>query len=271
MNAEEIKSIAKKIRIAVLNMAVPVRAAHIGSSLSAADVLATLYFDVLRVDPKNPTDPERDIFILSKGHAGAGLYAALAYRGFFDPEEFKQYYTNGTIFLGHSTKNGLPGVETSTGSLGHGLPVGLGMALAAKRSGSSRRVFVMLSDGELDEGSNWEAILFAGHHHLDNLTVIVDYNKIQSFGRTAEVLNLEPLADKWVSFNWGVSEVDGHDIPALMATFATLPFEQSKPNVIIAHTVKGKGWKAMEDKLESHYMQPSAEELPGVIADIEAS
>lgn len=268
MTNEEIKQIAREIRIAVLRMATPRKAAHIGSSLSAADILAVLYFHIMKLDPKDPSLPERDRFIMSKGHAGASQYAALALRGFFDKSELQGYYTNDTRLLGHATRNGLPGIETSTGSLGHGLPVGIGMALAAKKDNKDYRTFVMLSDGELDEGSNWEGILFAGHHKLDNLVVVVDYNKIQSFGRTEEVLDLEPLADKWRSFKWAVKEVDGHNVENLMTAFDAVPFEPGHPSVLIAHTVKGKGWKAMEDKLESHYTQPAPEDLEEIIKSL---
>ena len=187
-----------------------------------ADILAALYGGVLNVDGTRPDDPERDRLIVSKGHAAAALYAVLAERGFFPIEELDSYCQPGSRLLGH-VSHFVPGVELSTGSLGHGLPVAAGLALAAKRGAGRFRVFCLLSDGELDEGSNWEAILFAPQHNLDNLTAIVDYNKIQSFGAVKDVLDLHPLADKWKAFRWEVSEIDGHDQGALESAFRSWP------------------------------------------------
>lgn len=227
-----------------------------------ADLLAVLYGGgVLRLDPSDPQWHHRDRFILSKGHGAAILYAALAEAGFFSPELLDTYCTDGSPLAGHATHHGVPGVELSTGSLGHGLPVGCGMALAAKRDGSPARVFVLLSDGELDEGSNWEAILFAPHHRLDNLIAVVDYNKIQSFGTVSEVLNLEPLAQKWAAFGWEVRETDGHDHKQITEAFSMPAAEAGKPQVVIAHTVKGKGVSYMENSLAWHYQSPNSEQL----------
>ncbi len=221
-----------------------------------SELLAVLYGGgLLRVDPARPDWPERDRFILSKGHGCAGLYAALSEAGFFPLEELDTFYLNGTRLAGHATTT-VPGVELSTGSLGHGLPVGTGMALAAKRAGESHRVFVLLSDGECDEGSVWEAALFAPQHKLDNLVVIVDYNKIQSLGTVKEVIDLDPFADKWRSFRWAVREVAGHDVNSVREALDAVPFEAGRPSCIIAHTVKGKGVSFMEDKLLWHYRAP---------------
>ena len=227
-----------------------------------SEILAVLYGgDVMRVDPARPDWPERDRFILSKGHGCAGLYAVLAESGFFPLEELDTFYLNGTRLAGHATTT-VPGVELSTGSLGHGLPVGTGMALAAKRwtgegaCPTPHRVFVLLSDGECDEGSVWEAALFAPQHQLDNLVAIVDYNKIQSLGTVKEVMDLDPFADKWRSFRWGVREIDGHDVDAIADALRAVPFESGRPSCIIAHTVKGKGVSFMEDKLLWHYRAP---------------
>ena len=257
------------IRAQAVRMVHRARASHLGSCLSMADILACLYWRVLRIDPANPKWPERDRLIVSKGHAAAILYATLAERGFFPTEELEFYSQAGSRLTGHVT-SGVPGVELSSGSLGHGLPVGCGMALAAKRGGLPFRTFVLLSDGELDEGSNWESFLFAPQHALDNLTAIVDYNKIQSFGRTRDILDLEPLADKLRAFRWAVREIDGHDYGQLAAAFDALPFEKGKPSIVIAHTVKGKGVSFMEDLLSWHYSSPNDQQLQQALAEIGA-
>ena len=266
--AESSRAFGQAIRVRALEMVHRGRSAHIGSSLSMADLVAVLYAGALRVDPERPDWEERDRFIVSKGHAAAIVYAALAQAGFFPADWLESYSGDGSRLGGHVTHRGVPGVEASTGSLGHGLPIGAGLALAAKRDGNPSRTFVMLSDGELDEGSNWEAILFAPHHRLDNLVAIVDYNKIQSFGSVAEVLELDPLADKWRAFNWAVREVDGHDHDELQRTFAELPFEEGRPSVVIAHTVKGSGVSFMEDQLLWHYRPPSDEQLDEALREV---
>lgn len=266
--ATSINYLAKYIRISALKMVHRANASHIGSCLSLADILAVLYGKVMRYDSQDPQWDGRDKLIISKGHACAIVYAVLAEVGFFDKELLETYGKNGTILQGHLSHH-VPGVELSTGSLGHGLPVACGMAIAAKRENFKNRIFAILSDGEMDEGSNWEAILFAGHHKLSNLTAIIDYNKIQSFGSVEGVLTLEPLADKFRSFNWNVREIDGHNHKELEKAF----FEQSStmPNVIIAHTIKGKGVSFMEGKLEWHYKSPSAELLQQAISEIKAA
>jgi transketolase len=264
----DIRKLALAIRTHSLRMVERARASHIGSCLSAADILAVLYGKVLRIDPARPDWPDRDRFILSKGHAAAALYAVLAERGFFPVERLGTYCEDGSRLAGHATAS-VPGVEVSTGSLGHGLPIACGMALAAKRRGLPWRVFALLSDGECDEGSVWEAALFAPQHHLDNLTVIVDYNKIQAFGPVKDVLELEPFADKWRSFRWAVREVDGHDPAALEANLVQVPFETGRPGVLLAHTIKGKGVSYMENQVAWHYKSPDADQLNQAIRELE--
>ncbi len=260
--------LARRIRAHALQMVHKTNASHIGTCLSMADLLAVLYGKTMRVDPARPDWAERDRFILSKGHGAAILYAVLAERGFFPKEWLDTYSKDGSTLAGHVTSQGVPGVEVSTGSLGHGLPIGCGMALAGKRENKPCRVFVLLSDGELDEGSNWEAILFAPQHQLDNLVVIVDYNKIQGFGTVSEVLELAPLADKWRAFRWAVREIDGHNHAQIESSLSRVPIEPGKPSVIIAHTVKGKGVSFMENQLAWHYKSPNAEQLAQALAEL---
>lgn len=260
--------LAVKIRRDILQMIHRAQSFHVGGCLSCTEILAVLYGGILRVDPKNPKWPDRDRFIISKGHAAAAVYAALAESGFFPKEWLDTYYQNGTHLPGHVTY-GLPGIELSTGSLGHGLSVACGMALAAKRDKKSYHVFALLSDGECDEGSTWEAVLFAAHHKLDNLVVIVDYNKIQSFGRVSDVLELAPLVAKWYAFGWTTTEVNGHDVMQLDDVLTMVPYGQGCPICIIAHTIKGRGFRQVEDKLESHYRPPNATELQQALAELE--
>jgi transketolase len=264
-----LRDLALRIRRHSLAMVHRVNASHIGSCFSIADILAVLYGQAMRVDPAHPHWVDRDRFVLSKGHAAAAVYAVLAERGFFPAEWLETYYRNDSPLAGHITHHGVPGVEVSTGSLGHGLSIACGMALAGKRRSMPYRVFALLSDGECDEGSTWEAAMFAPFHGLDNLVTIVDYNKIQSFGTVKEVLNLEPFADKWRAFGWSVRELDGHDIDGLGQTFAAIPFESSKPSLVLAHTVKGKGVSFMENQLAWHYRSPDAAQLATAIAELE--
>jgi len=265
----ELRALAKKIRRHTIDMTHKARASHVGSSLSMVELLVVLYKKILRVDPARPDWPERDRFILSKGHGCASYYAVLAEMGFFPVEWLDTFYADGSRLPGHATHTYVPGVEISTGSLGHGLSVATGMALAAKRDNKSYRVFCMLSDGECDEGSTWEPILFAPQHHLDNLVAIVDYNKIQSLGTVKEVIDLESLAAKWRAFGWAVREIDGHDLEAVALALSSLPFEPGRPSCLIAHTVKGKGVSFMEDKLLWHYRSPQGEEYDAAIAELE--
>jgi transketolase len=264
------KAFATQIRAHILRMTHRARSSHVGGCLSIADLLAVLYDVVLQVNPSQPDWPERDRFILSKGHAVAAVYAALAERGFFPKEWLDTFYQDGSHLPGHITY-GVPGVEASTGSLGHGLSIGCGMALAGKRDSQLYRVFVLLSDGECDEGSTWEAALFAPHHHLDNLIAIVDYNKIQSFGAVKEVLDLDPLAGKWQAFGWATRDIDGHDFDQIENALLSVPFKPGRPSCIIAHTVKGKGVSFMEGQLAWHYRHPSDKELQQALAELGVS
>lgn len=262
--------LAHRIRKHALEMTSRGKSSHIGSVLSMAEILAVLYARILNVDPDAPDDPERDRVILSKGHGGAGIYAVLAERGFFETEKLKDHYQNGSIFSGHVSHKGVPGVDLSTGSLGHGLGVATGMALAAKRAQEDWRAFVVMSDGECDEGSVWEAAMFAGHHRLSNLVAVIDYNKIQSLAPVAETLALEPFADKWHAFGWTVQEVDGHDTAALETALKMTPDEQGRPKVVIAHTTKGKGVSFMENTVLWHYRTAQGDELEAARAELAA-
>jgi transketolase len=263
------KELARRIRIHALCMTSRGGSSHVGAAFSIADILAVLYSGVLKVDPAAPKRGDRDRFILSKGHAGAAVYAVLAESGFLPVEKLRTHYQDGSDLSGHVSHKGIPGVELSTGSLGHGLSVGAGMAKAGKLVGALHRVVVLLSDGECDEGSNWEAILFAAHHRLDNLVAIVDYNKIQSLAPVAETLELEPFADKWRSFGWSVVEVDGHDHYALHQTFHRLPAAPGRPTCVIAHTTKGKGVSFMENSVLWHYRTARGEEFDTALAELE--
>jgi transketolase len=265
----DLDALARRIRQHAVRMTSSGKSSHVGSVLSMADILAVLYGAVLRVNPANPRWPDRDRFILSKGHGGAGVYASLAEAGFFPLDVLKQHYQNGSLLSGHVSHKGVQGVEFSTGSLGHGLGVGTGMAYAGRLARRDHRVFVLMSDGECDEGSNWEAIQFAGHHKLDNLVAIIDYNKIQSLASTDETLTLEPFADKWRAFNWSVREVDGHDTAALRTVLEDVPFDAGRPSVLIGHTTKGKGISFMENSVLWHYRSPQGEELADALAELE--
>jgi len=267
-NAAALDAHARQIRAETLRMIHRARSSHAGSALSMIDLLVVLYEKVLRVRPDELDWPERDRFLLSKGHACAGLYAVLARRGFFPLDWLNDFYGDNARLPGHATHAGIPGIEVSTGSLGHGLAIACGMALAGKSDNKSYRVFALLSDGECDEGSTWEAALFAPHHRLDNLVVIVDYNKIQSLGTVKEVLDLEPLAKKWESFGWAVREINGHDFGEIEPALVNVPFESGKPACVIAHTVKGKGVDFMEDKLLWHYRALNDEEFHSALAQL---
>ena len=268
LECEQSAALAKKVRLHALHMIHRAKSSHLGSAYSMADLLAVLYGRILRIDPEKPDAADRDRFILSKGHACAALYAVLAERGFFPKEWLQGFYQDGARLAGHATHVGVPGVEVSTGSLGHGLPIACGMALAGKRDRQSHRVFTLISDGECDEGSTWEAVLFAPHHQLDNLIVIVDYNQIQSLGTVKEVLDLEPFAAKWKAFGWAVREIDGHDCEQIERVLSNLPVEPGKPTCVVAHTVKGKGVSFMENKLLWHYRAPDRDEMARGLAEL---
>lgn len=269
MNSLHIDSqdLARRMRIQALQMVHRAKASHIGSALSICDIVAVLYGQVLHLDPKQPTVAQRDRFILSKGHACVAIYAALAETGFFPAHELLKYGQDHSVLMNHISHK-VTGVEFSTGSLGHGLPFGTGKALAAKRSKQRWRTMVLLSDGELGEGSNWEAMMFAAHHKLDNLVAVVDYNKLQSLTTVDKTLRIEPLADKARAFGWAVREVDGHDHAALTASLTALPWEAGKPSFLIAHTTKGKGVSFMENSVEWHYKSPSADQLAQALGEL---
>lgn len=250
---------ANKVRNHVVDMTSRGGSSHVGSALSIVDILTVLYCEIMNYDVKNPYLKDRDRFILSKGHAGAAVYATLAEAGFFDKSELLNHYQNGSKFSGHVSHKGIPGVEISTGSLGHGFGIGVGMALYSKKNNIKNKVFILLSDGELDEGSNWEALLFASHNKLSNLIAIIDYNKLQSLTSVKETINLEPLKDKFTAFGCNVFEVDGHDHDELIKTFTNSSI-QDLPSVIICHTIKGKGVSFMENSVLWHYRSPQGDE-----------
>jgi transketolase len=262
------RAVALEIRRHAVRMANAGGSSHIGSVLSCADALAVLYSGVLRLDPARPDWDDRDRFILSKGHAGSGVYAALALRGFLDPAVLATHYQDGSLLSGHVSHKGLPGVELSTGSLGHGLSVAAGMAYAAMLQEKSWRVFVMMSDGECDEGSVWEAALFAAHHRLSRLVAIVDYNKIQSLAAVADTLALEPFAEKWRAFGWDVSQVDGHDHDVVRAALSADSAATGRPRCVILDTVKGKGVSFMEHSVLWHYRAPRGDEFARALAEL---
>jgi transketolase len=262
-----IKKLANNIRKHAVNMTSTGGSSHIGSILSIADILAVLYGSVLNYKADNPKWQSRDRFILSKGHAGAGVYAVLAESGFMSVDKLKTHYKNGSDLSGHVSHKGIPGVEFSTGSLGHGLPVAAGMALAAKINEDEHTVYVLMSDGECDEGSNWEAALFAPHHKLDNLIVIIDRNKLQSIHSTEETLGLEPFVDKWQAFGWNVVDVDGHDHEQLISACNSKMV--GKPLCIMANTTKGKGISFMENQVLWHYRSPQGKEYEAAIKELE--
>lgn len=253
-----LEKIAAQLRINIIEMSHKARSAHLGSCLSCVDILTVLYFKILEIDPANPGMQKRDIFILSKGHAAMALYSVLAARGYFDPEMLKSYNQNGGILAEHPPASGLAGVEAATGSLGHGLPMSTGQALAIKLNSGTQRVFCLLSDGETNEGSVWEAALFASAHKLDNLICFIDHNKWQATGRSDEVLNVTAHAEKWLAFGWNVQCIDGHDHQQIISAAHNA---SAKPKMIIADTVKGRGVSFMEDDNNWHYRVPNAEEL----------
>lgn len=267
INSQNLEQLAFKVRKHAINMTNTGRSSHIGSILSIADILAVLYGSVMSYNADEPKWPGRDRFILSKGHAGAGVYAVLAESGFMNVDKLKTHYQDGSDLSGHVSHKGIPGVEFSTGSLGHGLPVAAGMALAAKINKDKHNVYVLMSDGECDEGSNWEAALFAPHHRLDNLVVIIDRNKLQSIHSTEETLGLEPFVDKWQAFGWNVVDVDGHNHEQLVNACNSKIMD--KPLCIVANTTKGKGISFMENQVLWHYRNPQGEEYEAAIRELD--
>jgi transketolase len=266
---DRLRKLATSVRRRDLQMVYNAKLGHIGGDFSATDILVTLYFGVLRIDPRRPDDPERDRFILSKGHCAGALYATLAHAGFFPLDELDTFAQPLSRLNGHPDRKKVPGVETNTGPLGHGLPVGVGCALGAKIDGAAWRTFVLTGDGELQEGSNWEAALSAAHYRLDDLTVIVDRNGLQQGDFTERTMHLDPLADKWRAFGWSVREVNGHDFVALLEVFDQLPFDWGRPNCIIAHTHKGQGVSFMRDRPAWHHRVPNAEEYAQALRELD--
>jgi transketolase len=264
----ELSELAREIRLADLKMISQARLGHIGGDFSVADILATLYGAVLNVDPFRPDAPERDRCILSKGHSAGALYATLALCGYFPISALATFAKPMSPLNGHPDRTKVPGVETNTGPLGHGFPVAVGCALAAAIQRSPRRTFVVLGDGELQEGSNWEAAMTGGHHRLDNLTAIIDRNSLQQGARTEDTKQLEPLADKWASFGWEVRVVNGHDHAQLLGALRALGI--GRPVCVIANTVKGKGVSFMEDRAEWHHKVPSAEQAAAAREELAA-
>jgi transketolase len=264
----DVAELARQIRVHVVQMTAKAESSHVGSALSCADIVAALYGGVLRYDPANPDWPERDRLVFSKGHAGATLYAALARCGYFPVDQLDSYYADGSALSGHVSHVGVPGVELSTGSLGHGLSVAAGMALASQRRSLGYRTFVVMSDGECDEGAVWEAAMFAAHHQLSSLFTVIDYNKLQSLASTSDTLDLEPFVDKWRAFGWDTTEVDGHDLDALRSALDVVPTDGGPPHCVIAHTVKGRGVSFMEGSVLWHYRFPRVDDVAQAVAEI---
>lgn len=259
---------ARKIRISILKMISNSNSSHIGTAYSVVEILTVLYFSILRILPHKPKWENRDRLILSKGHGAATHYAALAHRRFFPRSYLSDYCKDGGKLHGHSTFGLVPGIEASTGSLGHGLPIGLGMAIAARSDHKTHRIFVVMGDGDCQEGSNWEAIMSAGNYGLDNLVVIVDYNKMQGLGKVFEIMDLEPFVKKWETFKWAVREVDGHNIKELNQALESVPFTKGKPSVLIAHTIKGKGVSYMENNIAWHYRTPLGDDYKQALKEL---
>lgn len=267
---KDLIAIAKKVRKDIILMSLRAKSAHTGGALSMVEILVGLYFKIMKVFPKDSENGLRDRLIFSKAHDAKVLYAVLAARGFFDKKILEGYEMDGGLLPGHSTRHCVPGVEVSAGALGHGLSMAAGMAYTGKLDNKEFRVFAILSDGECDEGSTWEAILFAGHHKLDNLVVIVDYNKLQGYGFTKDVLDLEPLAVKWKSFRWEVKEINGHSFEEIIDIFNKTPFIKDKPSVVIAHTIKGLGGVEQHvNRVSSQYKPPTTEEAKEAIKKLE--
>lgn len=263
------QELASKIRRHAIEMTHISNGSHIGSVLSMVDIIAVLYQEVLNVDPEFPQKEDRDRFILSKGHAGAAVYAALAEKGFISIDELKTHLADGSRLSGHVSHKGIPGVELSTGSLGHGLSVGLGMAMAAKKDKRHNKVYVLCGDGECDEGAIWEAALVSHHYKLDNLIAIIDHNKMQSLDCCENTISLSPFADKWKAFGWDVIDIDGHNHDELKLAFTKAQQSEDKPTVVIANTVKGKGISFMENNIIWHYRSPQGEDYSNALQEME--
>ncbi|MEO8660003.1 MAG: transketolase [Bryobacteraceae bacterium] len=267
-NVEELQAIAKSVRRHIIEMIGAAKSGHPGGSLSAVEILVTLYYDVMRHDPSNPKWPDRDRFLLSKGHAAPVLYSILAMCGYTPLDQLNTLRQLGSIYQGHPDMRFIPSLEGSTGSLGLGLSLGTGMALAARLDKSPTRVYVVLGDGEIQEGQIWEAAMFGAFHGVDNIVAILDYNRIQLDGFVKDIMELEPIVDKWKAFGWHVVEVNGHDITALQNAFTEAAATKSKPTILIAHTVKGKGVSFMENNPKFHGTAPNAAEMEAALKEL---
>jgi len=263
-------TLCRNVRKDILRMCTTAKSSHLGGSLSCVEILVSLYFSVMNVSPKRPLDPNRDRLVFSKGHDAKALYAVLARRGYFPVSYYRGYEQDNGKLPGHSTRGSVPGIEISAGSLGHGLSQAAGMAYGLKIKDQKKpRVFAVLSDGECDEGSTWEAILFAGHHKLDNLTAIIDYNKLQGLGFTKDILNLDPLKDKFLSFGWSATEIDGHSMPSCISALGSVPITRGKPTALIAHTIKGKGGPGyLVGNVASQYKSPTQKEYQELLSNL---
>ncbi|WP_155059506.1 transketolase [Streptomyces blattellae] len=263
---ELLRTMSAKVRVRIVRMIDAAQLGHVGGDLSVTDILVTLFGAVLDVDPEHPRAPGRDRFILSKGHCAAALYSTLAHCGYFADKELDTFMAPLSALNGHPNRRKVPGVETNTGPLGHGFPVAVGSALAARLTGGNWRTVVVLGDGEMQEGSNWEAAMTAGHHRLSSLTAVVDRNRLQQGARTEDTKTLEPLADKWTAFGWEARVVDGHDHAALLTAFG--PARDGRPVAVIADTVKGKGVSFMEDRVEWHHKVPDRQQAQAAIEEL---
>lgn len=268
-HVEELQAICQRVRRHIIQMTGAAKSGHPGGSLSAVEILVTLFYDVMRHDPANPEWPDRDRFILSKGHGCPVLYAVMAECGYAPVDQLTTLRKLGSMYQGHPDKRFLPALEGSTGSLGQGLSLGLGMAAAAKLNGGSWRTYVLLGDGESQEGQIWEAAMFGTFHRVDNLVAVVDYNKIQLDGFVKDIMELEPLADKWRAFGWHTLELDGHDIRALQAAFREAAATRGRPTVLIAHTIKGKGVSFMENNPKFHGVAPTEAEVEQALKELQ--
>jgi transketolase len=267
-DAVHLQALCRKVRRNIVEMIGAAKSGHPGGSLSAVETLVTLYFDVMRHDPSNPQWEDRDRFLLSKGHAAPVLYAVLAECGYTPVDQLNTLRKLGSVYQGHPDRRFIPALEGSTGSLGIGLSLALGMGEAARLRGSPSRTYVMLGDGEIQEGQIWEAAMYGAFHKVDNVCAIVDYNRIQLDGWVKDIMELEPLADKWRSFGWHVIELDGHDIAAVQAAFAEADRTKAKPTVLVAHTVKGKGVSFMENNPKFHGVAPTPDEVQTALKEL---
>ncbi|MCG7209621.1 transketolase [Streptomyces arenae] len=263
---QRLRTMSVEVRLSIVDMIDRARMGHIGGDLSVTDILVTLFGAVLDVDPEQPTAPDRDRFILSKGHCAAALYSTLAHCGYFPASELATFMAPQSALNGHPNRRKVPGVETNTGPLGHGFPVAVGCALGARLRGDDSLTVVVLGDGEIQEGSNWEAAMAAGHYRLDRLYAVVDRNRLQQGARTEETVELDPLAAKWAAFGWEVREADGHDHAALLAAFA--PSTSGRPVAVVARTVKGKGVSFIEDRVEWHHRVPDKQQVQAAIEEL---